>query len=334
MEQSVLLILVIGMLGLCAAALGTAIYFLQRYNNPDLTNTQQRLVKFRVYAEEEALFGEVAGGRNLARLFKDSGYANEVLGRFLERYTFVRNVKTLLRQAGIDMPVDRFVLLGLLTPVVVGILLANVLGIPPLTLAGVGAAVIVYVVVGVKKKRRMDKLVHQLPDALSLMTSSLRAGHSFQAALTIVVSELSDPISTEFSQVVTDINLGIPVKDALKRLVENLQGLVDIQMFSTAVLIQRESGGNLAEVLDKLGYTIRERFKLKRQIMALTGQSRLTGYVLGLAPIILLAGFTLVMYGYVQPLYETGFGNVLLVIALVMQVIGFFVMRKIIDIRV
>ena len=102
----------------------------------------------------------------------------------------------------------------------------------------------------------------------------------------------------------------------------------------SAVIIQREAGGNLAEVLEKLGYTIRERFKLKGQIAALTGQSRMTGYVLGAAPILLLSFLTLIMYGYVKPLYESDLGHILLLVILVLQVIGFMIMKKIIDIRV
>jgi tight adherence protein B len=105
-------------------------------------------------------------------------------------------------------------------------------------------------------------------------------------------------------------------------------------MFTTAVLIQKESGGNLAEVLDKLSFTIRERFKLKRQISALTGQSRMTGYVLGLAPLFLIIFLSIFMYSYIRPLWETGTGHMLLMIAMMLQIAGFFVMRRIVDIRI
>lgn len=133
---------------------------------------------------------------------------------------------------------------------------------------------------------------------------------------------------------VKDINLGIPVRESLARMVSKLDTLPDVRMFATAVAIQREAGGNLAEVLENLGYTIRERFKLKGQIAALTGQSRLTGYVLGCAPVVLLAGLSVFFYDYVAPLYETEFGHYALIAAFILQVIGFFVMKKIIDIRV
>jgi tight adherence protein B len=130
------------------------------------------------------------------------------------------------------------------------------------------------------------------------------------------------------------MNLGIPVKEAMEKMVGNLDNMPDVKMFCTAVLIQREAGGNLAEILDKLSNTIRERFKLKGQIMALTGQARLTGYVLGCAPLVLLGILSMFFYSYVKPLYETEMGKMLLIVAAVLQVIGFLVMKKIIEIRV
>jgi tight adherence protein B len=133
---------------------------------------------------------------------------------------------------------------------------------------------------------------------------------------------------------VRDINLGIPVREALSRLVAKLDTLPDVRMFATAVTIQREAGGNLAEVLENLGYTIRERFKLKGQIAALTGQSRLTGYVLGCAPAGILILLSIFMFDYVSPLYNTAMGHIALVVVVILQSIGFFVMKKIIDIRV
>ena len=189
-----------------------------------------------------------------------------------------------------------------------------------------------YLYVIIKKKKRFNRFTLQLPDALNLMTSSLRAGHAFQSSLKIVSTEMPEPISGEFSDLVRDINLGIPVKESLERLVHKLDTLPDVHMFVTAVLIQREAGGNLAEVLDKLSYTIRERFKLKGQIAALTGQSRLTGYLLGAAPIVLF--ILLTFMGYTKPLMEHPLGYLLLGIGGFVMLIGFIIMRKIVDIRV
>jgi tight adherence protein B len=220
------------------------------------------------------------------------------------------------------MPMGIMVVLG----VVSGFIIISLVGI----LVPIGA----YSLVLFKRSQRYGKFIAQLPDALSMITSALRAGHSFQSALTVVSSEMPNPIAIEFASMVKDINLGIPVRESLARMVLKLDTLPDVRMFATAVAIQREAGGNLAEVLENLGYTIRERFKLKGQIAALTGQSRLTGYVLGGAPAVLLAGLSLFFYPYVQPLYETDMGHLALLIAFILQMIGFFVMKKIIDIRV
>jgi tight adherence protein B len=203
-----------------------------------------------------------------------------------------------------------------------------------LVLAGILFPGLAFAFVEVKRRKRLSKFVIQLPDALGMITSALRAGHSFQSAMSVASTELSDPISTEFALVVRDTNLGIPMKEAMGKMVGRLDALPDVRMFVTAVMIQREAGGNLAEILEKLGYTIRERFKLKGQVSALTGQARLTGYVLGAAPAIIFIGLSLFMYSYVQPLWETLLGHIAIGVVIVMQAIGFFVMRKIIEIRV
>jgi tight adherence protein B len=239
-----------------------------------------------------------------------------------------------LRQAGMKTPVDKFVLTFLFIPLGFGFVLMLLLKNPMMLFLGIAIFVVAVMMVKMRQKKRLNRISTQLPDALNLITSSLRAGHSFQSAMTIVVNELPDPLASEFAQVVSDINWGIPVKDALTKMVNSLDGLVDIRMFVTSLIIQRETGGNLAEILDKLSTTIRERFKLKGQIAALTGQARLTGYILGCAPAGLFLFLSLFMGKYVEPLTTTEIGKVALVVACIMQIIGFFVMKKIIEIRV
>lgn len=316
-----------------AACVGAAIFFLQRYNNPEPSVIQQRLNQLKE-RNEEGGFVEQEQARKLARLYKDSNYQNAELAKKFEKIPFFIHLRDQMQQAGLATPADKFFITNMLLPMGLFLLLGTVTGIFPICLVGFVIAVISYFYVVFKKKQRLAKLVTQLPDALSMITSSLRAGHSFQSALSVVSTELSDPVAGEFSNMVRDINLGIPVKDAMSRMVLRLDSLPDLCMFSTAVLIQREAGGNLAEVLENLGYTIRERFKLKGQISALTGQSRLTGYVLGGAPAFLLTGLSLFMYGYVKPLWETDMGHFALLVAVILQAIGFFIMRKIVDIRV
>lgn len=314
--------------------MGAAVFLFQRYNNPEPSPVLKRLEELKARQESGEAFEQQEQARKLAKLYKETNYQNAHWGKKLESLNFFLHLKHLMQQADIKTPPDKFFILNMLTPIVLFLVAGLLTGMLFLMPAGFVLAGLSYVLILFKRKQRLNQLVTQLPDALSLITSALRAGHSLQSAMTVVSTEMPDPTATEFSNMVRDINLGIPVKDALTRMVKKLDNLPDFCMFSTAVLIQREAGGNLAEVLEKLGYTIRERFRLKGQIAALTGQSRLTGYILGCAPAVLLVGLSLFMYSYVKPLWETDMGHIALAVAVVMQLIGFFVMRKIIDIRV
>ena len=317
-----------------AIAVGTALFFWQRYNSPEPSLLQDRLrrLKGQGASDAEKLVSENFARTN--RFYKDSDYKNEKLGRQLEQFPFFRKLKLLMQQAGLKTPPDTFFINRLVLPSVLLFILAIGTGFIPLLLLPPLLVTGTFISVRIQRQKRYTRFIAQLPDALTMLTSSLRAGHSFQSALVLISSEMSEPLGAEFSAMVRDINLGIPVREALLRLVAKMDSLPDVCMFSTAVTIQREAGGNLAEVLENLSRTIRERFKLKGQISALTGQSRLTGYVLGAAPFTLLIGLSILMYNYVKPLYETDIGHLCLLGATMLQVVGFVVIRKIIDIRV
>lgn len=319
---------------LMAIGLGVAIFLFQRYNNPEPTAMQKRLMRIKERHQEETPHVDQEKLKKLASLFKDADYQNEKLGKQLEQFSFFMKLKIRLQQAGMATPADKYFMMNMVLPLVVMVAIGLFSGFFVLALVGCIVPVASYSIVLFRRSQRYGKFIAQLPDALSMITSALRAGHSFQSALTVVSTEMPIPIATEFASMVKDINLGIPVRESLARMVAKLDTLPDVRMFATAVAIQREAGGNLAEVLENLGYTIRERFKLKGQIAALTGQSRLTGYVLGCAPVVLLAGLSVFFYTYVAPLYETELGHYALIAAFILQVIGFFVMKKIIDIRV
>lgn len=309
-------------------------FFMAIDKSDDAPNeVQLRLQQFKKNAPENPK-AEATGNPVQLKFLNSTRYKNIALGRYLEKFSLIKKLERDLHMAGVKTPVDRFILTNLIIPTALGGVLGFLFIKPPLLAAGPIMFGIAWGILITKKKGRFGKIVTQLPDALNLITSSLKAGHSFQSALSIVVSELPDPLSGEFGHVLGDINWGLPLKDALLKLVHNVDGLPDMQMLVTCLLVQKETGGNLAEVLDKLSYTIRERFKLKGQINALTGQSRLTGYVLGCAPTGLFVFLFLFMNDYIKPLYTQDFGKLLLVVAIVMQLIGFFVMKKIVDIRV
>ncbi len=184
-----------------------------------------------------------------------------------------------------------------------------------------------------KRKKRMALFNQQLPEALELLSRSLRAGHSLVAGFGLVASEMQDPIRREFGRTFEEQNLGITLEEALEEMTVRVPNM-DLRFFATAVLLQRQTGGDLAEILDKIGRLIRERFKLAGQIQALTGEGRLSGIVLlGLPPTL----FGVMFYlnpEYAMVLFKDEAGRKLMAGALVLQLIGALVIRKIINIKV
>lgn len=319
---------------LFCTALAWLIYQAMALRTPEVSVVQQRLQRYQNMGAYEA---SVNAGKNqmrdLQHLFKGSLYASQVWEGILERFTLIKTLKKLLVQSGLKIPIDKFVFQGLFMPLLLALLLGFAFQSPvPLLISPlVSGGAISWLIL--KRKKRMELLVQQLPDALGVMTNAVRSGHSLQSALALVVSEMPQPIVGELAQVVTDLNLGLPLKDSLAKLVLNLEELTDYHILATAILIQKETGGNLAEILERLSTTIRERFKLKRQIASLTGQAQATGMILGVAPTAMLLLLTLVFYDYVAPLYETGIGRIAILVAIGLQVLGFFIIQRILSIK-
>jgi tight adherence protein B len=184
-----------------------------------------------------------------------------------------------------------------------------------------------------KRSRRFNAFEKGLPEALDLMVSGLRAGHSLLAAMALVARECEDPIGPEFKLCFEEQNYGLEMKAALENLLVRVP-LQDMKIVSTAIMIQKESGGNLAEVLDKASNIIRERFRLKRQIMVHTAQGRLTGLILALLPVVLGVGIYFVDPGMISVLWHRDIGIKLLWAAVGMTLLGGFVIWKIVDIDV
>lgn len=184
-----------------------------------------------------------------------------------------------------------------------------------------------------QRKKRFDKFQSQMPDAMELMARALRAGQSFQASLHIIAEEMPNPIAAEFGRVYEEQNLGINLEDALKAMCERVPNL-DLKFFVTSVLIQRQTGGDLAEILDKIGYVIRERFKIMGMVQALTGEGRLSGNVLIALPFVMLLAVMHLNYDYAKTLWETKTGQRWSFYALIMQLLGAWCIRKIVNIKV
>lgn len=184
-----------------------------------------------------------------------------------------------------------------------------------------------------KQKQRQDAFLKQIVDALTLMCSSLRAGYSFIQAMETVSKEMPPPIGEEFGQAVHEMSLGVTVEESLMAMVERVE-LDDLELLVTAVLVQRQVGGNLAEVLEKIAYTIRERIRIQGEIRTLTAQGRISGWVIGMLPMGLALMISMVNPQYMSVLITRPIGWVLLGFGLVNQLIGVLLIRKIIQIEV
>jgi tight adherence protein B len=184
-----------------------------------------------------------------------------------------------------------------------------------------------------KRASRLNKFASQLSDALELVARALRAGHSLAAGMHVVAEEMPAPIADEFNRVYEEQNLGIPIEDSLKGMCERVPNL-DLRFFVTSVLIQRQTGGDLAEILDKIGYVIRERYRILGQVKALTAEGRLSGAILLALPIFLFFLMLYIKPDYVEKLWTHKLGIQMAVGALVLQVVGALVIKKIVNIKV
>lgn len=184
-----------------------------------------------------------------------------------------------------------------------------------------------------RRKGRFKTFAKQLPDAMELIARALRSGHSLSSGINVVVEEMPTPIATEFLLAYEEQNLGVPIEKALKGMLRRMPNM-DLKFFVTAVTIQKQAGGDLAEVLDKIGYIIRERFKIMGQVQALTGEGRISGVVLQGLPVAL---FMVVYYmnpEYVMLLFERDLGKQMLLMAIGAQIVGAFVIKKIVNIKI
>ena len=184
-----------------------------------------------------------------------------------------------------------------------------------------------------RRGRRMKKFAAQLPDALELIARALRAGHSLGSGFQLVADEMSEPISKEFQRAFDEQNLGVSLDESLDSMTDRMPNL-DLKFFCTAVVLQRQTGGDLAEILDKIGHLIRERFRIWGQVQALTGEGRLSGIVLLALPPALFVAVWKLNPDYVSVLFTDPMGKQMLIGGIVMQVLGALVIRKIVNIKV
>lgn len=252
-------------------------------------------------------FGETARGRSLAGWIDQSG-----------------------TKASVSSVLLVAVVLGLIT----GFLTATFVRTPMAMLGGFAAgAGLPFLVLKVKRGRRMRAFEEQFPEALDLISRALKAGHAFATGLKMVADEMPEPVGPEFRKTFDEQNFGLPLKDALENLTIRMP-LLDVRFFSTAVLIQRETGGNLSEILDNLSHVVRERFKILRQVRVYTAHGRLTGYVLMALPAFLAVALMFINPEHMNLLFRERMGQMMLMAAIVMQTFGFLWIKKIVKIEV
>ena len=301
----------------------------------DERSARARLIRERVEAQAPGSASETMA------LLRD-----EMLSRIpafdmlLRRSESISRFQGLLDQAGVTVRAGNMLLFSFLSMAILGglgHLLTDTLSyrqnlIFTLACAGLGA-IIPYSYAARQRNRRFQKFEEEFPEAIDTLARAVRAGHAFTMAVEILCNEMAEPVATEFRKFYEEQKYGMPVRDALLNMTKRMP-LMDVKFFVTAVMLQRETGGNLAEILDNLSYMIRERFKILRQVRVYTAQGRLTMMLLMALPPVIVVTMLLVNPSFIRPLFDDPVGHMLLAAGISLQTIGYFVIRRIIQIQV
>jgi tight adherence protein B len=275
------------------------------------------------------------GGPGGVLLMRDDVLSDiPLLNRLLQRLPPVVKLQMLLAQAGMSTPAGTL-LMTCFSIALLALLLGLVIQMPFLFLlmltAAAGAAPLAVVLA--RRQRRFARFEEMFPDAIDLLARAVRAGHAFTTGFELIANETPDPLASEFRIAYEQQNLGMPLREALENLAARVP-LPDVWFFVSALQIQRESGGNLAEILDKLSYVIRERFKILRQVKVFTAEARMSMYILTAVPPISALMMYFVNREYIMTLFQDPLGHRMVATAVFLQVTGYFVMRQITRLKV
>jgi tight adherence protein B len=320
--MSELLTLALVFLGTIGLLVGTWTFL----NRSELTASDAALQRLR----------EVEQAQDAARnILKDESVSSlPGLDRLLGGREVTARLALKLQSAGVDMTPGRFVLgmgISAFAVMVVGrSLLGSIIG------AAIGTGIGLFLPVmwlGMKERKRLDLFQEQLPEAIDMLVSAMKAGYSFQAAMKFIGEEVPLPLGPEFARFYEEQRLGMEVRTALLALQERVNSL-DLRMFVTAILIQRETGGNLSEVLGKISTLMRERSALKGEIATLTAESKLSARILGALPFVVFGMVNLLNPGFMRPMMQTSMGPWVFAGAALMVAFGYWVMMQIADIEI
>jgi tight adherence protein B len=239
-----------------------------------------------------------------------------------------------IEQSGTHLSISALLLIALGSAVLGGVVVASALRMSVgWAIGGAVGFASPFLVLKVKRTRRMRTFEEAFPEALDLVSRALKAGHAFATGLKMVADEMPEPIGPEFRKTFDEQNFGLPLKDALANLTVRIP-LLDVRFFSTAVLIQRETGGNLSEILENLAHVVRERFKILRQVRVYTAHGRLTGYVLLGLPVFLAIALAFINPEHMELLFKERLGHMMLGATVIMQTVGYFWIRQVVKIEV
>jgi tight adherence protein B len=297
----------------------------QSYKGPQAKKLHRRLQRLSASPDRSARAG-LLKQRMLSEL--------PLLDRILLSLPRVRRLDSLLLQSGLDWSVSKLLFASFILGAV-GVMATTMLHQSALFVVLVSAplAAVPLLYVLRKRSRRLTKLEQQLPDALDLMTRALRSGHAFSSGLKMVGDEMAEPLAGEFRSVHDEVNFGVSLEQALMNLSDRVP-ITDLRYFVVAVMVQRESGGNLTEILANLSRLIRERLKLMAKVRVLSSEGRMSAWILGLMPFALAAVVNLVNPEFMQPLWTDPIGISIVKYMLVLMVIGVVILRKIVRIRI
>jgi tight adherence protein B len=304
----------------------------------DQRNARARLIRERLATVDKA--ATRAPSQELAILRDEMLSKIPALDNLLRRSSRISSLQTMLAQADLGIRAGNILILCLGSALIIGIIaFVATSSMPPRESAFIRmmsvmvGGLLPYSYASYRRGKRFQRFEELFPEAIDTLARAVRAGHAFTTALELIANEISEPVASEFRKLFEEQKFGLPVRDALLNLSERMP-LVDVKFFVTAVMLQRETGGNLAEILDNLSYVIRERFKIMRQVRVYTAQGRLTMLLLMALPPIIVIVMLVMNPGFIRPLFDDPIGHTLLVSGITLQTIGYFVIRRIIHIQV
>ena len=323
MSALIIAVLVFAVVALATFAVGSLL---------DQRRAQARLIKDRLAMADK--MPERQADDEFALLRDEQLSQIPALDTLLRRSERVSAIQDSLMQAGMKLRAGNFLAVCLACGAGAGF--AAFLGSRNVAIAGAAlviGAFLPYAVVSYRRQKRFEKIEELFPDAIDTLARAVRAGHAFTTALEMISNEVPEPLAGEFRQLFEEQKFGMPVRDALMNLTERVP-LMDVKFFVTAVMLQRETGGNIAEILGNLSSVIRERFKIQRQVRVYTAQGRLTMALLMAMPPAVVGVLAVFSPDFVHPLFYDHIGHTLLVVSITLQTIGYFVIRRIIKIQV